>query len=125
MNDPIADLLNRINNAKGAGKEQVEIPYSSVKENVLKVLHSEGYVGEYTLEKDTATLVVDLKSANKSFKNMVRYSRPGRRVYVTSRRIPRPKSGFGMVVISTPLGVLSGHSARKSGVGGEVICEVF
>ncbi len=125
MNDPIADLLNRINNAKGAGKEQVEIPYSSVKENVLKVLRSEGYVGGYTPEKDTAMLIVDLKSANKSFKNMVRYSRPGRRVYVTSRRIPRPKSGFGMVVLSTPLGVLSGQNARKSGVGGEVICEVF
>lgn len=125
MTDPIADLLNRINNAKGAGKEQVEIPYSSVKENVLKVLKAEGYIGGYNCEKKSAILIVDLKSANKSFKNMVRYSRPGRRVYVTSRRIPRPKSGFGMVVMSTPLGVLSGQSARKSGVGGEVICEVF
>lgn len=125
MNDPIADLLNRINNAKGAGKEQVEIPYSSVKENILKVLHAEGYIGEFIVEKETRILTVDLKSVNKSFTNMVRYSRPGRRVYVTSRRIPRPKSGFGMVVMSTPLGVLSGHSARKTGVGGEVICEVW
>jgi small subunit ribosomal protein S8 len=125
MTDPIADLLNRINNSKNSSKDVVEIPYSRVKESIAKVLKDEGYIGTYSTDKENGLLLVSLVEARKVFKNMVRYSKPGRRVYVSSRRIPRPKSGFGIVVISTPLGVLSGNKARKSGVGGEVICEVY
>ena len=125
MTDPIADLLNRINNIKNAGRDTVAVPYSSVKESIIKVLRDEGYIAGYTSDKDSGSLLISLDNARREFSNMVRYSRPGRSVYVTSRRIPRPKSGFGIVVISTPLGVLSGNQARKSGVGGEVICEVF
>jgi len=125
MTDTIADLINRINNAKSADKDDLSVPYSGIKENILKVLKSEGYIGSFNSDKENSQLIIDLKSASKSFKNIVRYSKPGKRIYVSNHRIPRPKSGFGMVVVSTPLGVLSGDVARKSGVGGEVICEVW
>lgn len=125
MTDPIADLLNRINNSRNSNKEVVEVPYSNVKESIVKVLQQEGYIGKYSTDRKIGVIQIDLTEPKKVFTNMVRYSKPGRRVYVTSRRIPRPKSGFGIVVLSTPLGVLSGSKARKQGVGGEVICEVF
>jgi len=125
MTDPIADLINRINNAKSARKETTEIPYSKVKEEILKVLKDEGCITGFTSDKENGVLVAGLEGASKKYQNIVRYSRPGRRVYVKKGRIPRPKSGFGIVVISTPLGVLSGDKARKSGVGGEIICEVW
>lgn len=125
MTDTIADLLNRLNNAKGAGHIEVVIPYSTVKEAILNVLKTEGYVGDVKSNRDEGVLIVSLESTKKQFKNLVRLSKPGRRVYVKSKNIPRPKGGYGMVVVSTPEGVKSGEIARKKGLGGEIICEVY
>lgn len=124
MNDTISDLLVRISNAQAAGKETVFIPYSKVKENILNVLKQEGYVADFVADKESKGINVDLLVNAKPFEKIKRVSRPGRRVYVKSKDIPRPK-GYGTVIISTPKGVLSGNSARKSGLGGEIICEVF
>ena len=124
MTDTIADLLVRLNNGTLAGKESVHVPYSRTKGAILAVLKEEGYIGEYKEEKDSGDFVVGLEGVKKSFIKMSRVSTPGRRVYIKSREIRRPK-GYGTVVISTPKGILSGFKARKVGVGGEVICEVY
>jgi len=124
MTDTIADLLVRISNAQAVQKETVFIPYSKVKESILNVLKQEGCIADYSADKETKGLNVELKSNTKPFEKIRRISRPGRRVYVKSKDIPRPK-GYGIVILSTPKGVLSGNDARKSGLGGEIICEVF
>ena len=124
MTDTIADLLVRISNAQAVQKESVFIPYSKVKESILNVLKSEGYIADFSADRDTKGLNVELKTNVKPFEKIRRVSRPGRRVYVKNKDIPRPK-GYGTVIMSTPKGVLSGNNARKSGLGGEIICEVF
>jgi small subunit ribosomal protein S8 len=124
MNDTISDLLVRIANAQAVEKETVFIPYSKVKENILNVLKSEGYIADFSADKEARGLTVELKTNIKPFEKIRRISKPGKRVYVKSKDIPRPK-GYGTVIISTPKGVLSGNNARKSGLGGEIICEVF
>ena len=124
MNDTIADLLIRITNGVRSGKQKISVPYSKMKKAVLAVLKEEGYIGEFKMEKDLGMLVVTLDEQKKQFVKISRVSTPGRRVYIKSRDIRRPK-GYGMVVLSTPKGILSGFKARKNGVGGEVICEVY
>lgn len=125
MIDTIADLINRINNAKGAGHKALELPYSNSKLAILGVLKKEGYIADFTDQKEKKTIVINLDGASRVFKKINRVSRPGRRFYVNSRNIPRPKGGYGIVVISTPKGILSGEVARKNHVGGEVMCEVY
>jgi len=125
MIDTIADLINRINNAKGASHKTLELPYSNPKLAILAVLKKEGYIADFTDQKEAKTIVINLDGAPRVFKKINRLSRPGRRFYVNSRNIPRPKGGYGIVVISTPKGILSGEVARKNHVGGEVMCEVY
>lgn len=125
MIDTIADLINRINNAKGASHKMLELPFSNSKLAILAVLKKEGYISDFSDEKDKKTIIINLGGAKRDFKKITRVSRPGRRYYVNSRNIPRPKGGYGMVVISTPKGILSGETARKNHVGGEVMCEVY
>ena len=124
MTDTIADLLIRINNARCADQDGTKVPYSSMKEAILEVLKREGYIGGYHCVKNEGIINVEVKNA-KRFTKIMRVSKPSRRLYVKSKNIPRPKSGFGIVVISTPRGVLSGEEARRSNTGGEIICEVF
>jgi len=123
--DTIADLLVRISNAKGSRHESLALPYSNLKEAVLNVLKQEGYVNDFVADKVARTISVDIKEPKRQFSKMNRVSKPGRRMYVKSKDIPRPKSGNGIVIISTPTGVLSGEKARASRQGGEIICEVF
>jgi small subunit ribosomal protein S8 len=125
MTDTIADLINRINNARAVGKESMSVPFSKMKESVLAVLKSEGYIANFKDNKAEASIEVDLTSARRKFKKITRLSKPGRRVYAKSKKIPRPKNGYGTIIISTPSGVLSGNQARKNGLGGEIICEVW
>lgn len=125
MTDTIADLINRINNARAVGKETMSVPFSKLKESVLRVLKAEGYITDFKDDKKNAAIEIKLIDARRPFTKIRRLSKPGRRVYTKSKNIPRPKNGYGMVIISTPSGVISGAQARKNGLGGEIICEVW
>ncbi len=125
MIDTIADLINRINNAKGASHKLLELPFSNTKLAILGVLKKEGYIADFSDNKEDKSITVNLENAARDFKKINRVSRPGRRIYVNCHNIPRPKGGYGIVVISTPKGILSGEVARKNHVGGEVMCEVY
>ncbi len=122
MNDTIADLVTRISNAQKAGRKSLIVPFSKIKMGILSVLKEEGYVGSFTAQEKE--IVINLEESGKDFEKIRRVSRPGRRVYVKSKNIPKPR-GYGMVIVSTPKGVLSGSKAKKAGLGGELICEVF
>jgi len=124
MTDTISDLINRINNAKGAGKDHAIVPYSRFKYEVAKVLGKLGYLGDVQLKKDPDKIRVSI-FGKKDFYRIIRISRPGLRVYTKSVLVPRVKSGYGAVIMSTPKGVLSGQDARRLRVGGEIICEVY
>jgi small subunit ribosomal protein S8 len=125
MIDTIADLINRINNSKGASHTSLEVPFSKMKLAILDVLKKEGYIAGFEDLKESGVIRIDLEGNTKPFKKITRLSKSGRRLYVKSDKIPRPKGGYGIVVLSTPEGVLSGEIARKAGVGGELICEVY
>ena len=124
MTDTIADLFIRINNARMAGLKFTEAPYSSMKKAILDVLKRERYIVDYKCDKDAKRIRIEIEDG-RTFSKIVRISKPSRRLYVKSKNIPRPKSGFGTVIMSTPRGVLSGEEARRSNMGGEIICEVF
>ena len=125
MSDPIADLIIRLKNAASANLEEVIIPYSNFKLAILNVFKKYGFIGEVSTKsvKNKQVLCVSLKG-NKIV-HMKRLSKPGQRYYVKSNEIPRPLRGLGLIVLSTPKGVISGHEARKLKVGGELICEVW
>lgn len=131
VTDQIGDLLTRIRNAQDAGHPTVAIPASTTKERLLKVLQEEGYIDGYESTKDKndkPSLKVVLRYTNNGepvIREIKRLSRPGKRVYVPKDRIPVLRGGLGLVVVSTPRGMLSDRSARKEGIGGELICSVF
>ena len=131
MTDPIADMLSRIRNGIQAHHDRVEIPASKLKVEIAKILKSEGFIRNYALiEKDKiqATLRVDLKyspDGEPVIHGIERISRPGRRVYRNKQEIPRVLGGLGLAIVSTSKGVLAGHEAAKSGIGGEVLCQVW
>jgi small subunit ribosomal protein S8 len=130
LTDPIADMLTRIRNANMALHDTVEMPGSTMKAEVARVLKDEGYINDYELRQaDVGTeLVVRLKydrDRRRVISGLQRVSKPGRRVYVDRASIPRVLGGMGISVISTSQGVITGHAARRRGIGGEVICSVW
>ena len=130
MNDPIGDLIARINNAQMRKKQKVSSPGSRLRTSVLDVLKSEGYIRDYsTVEhKDGRSEVeIELKYSEGQpvIREMSRVSKPGRRVYVAVRNLPRVNNGLGISILSTPKGVMADHEARDANVGGEVLCTVF
>jgi small subunit ribosomal protein S8 len=130
LTDPIADMLTRIRNANMALHDSVEMPGSTMKAEVARVLKDEGYINDYELRQaDVGTeLVVRLKydrDRRRVISGLQRISKPGRRVYVDRASIPRVLGGMGISVISTSQGVITGHEARRRGIGGEVICSVW
>ena len=127
---PIADMLTRIRNANLALHDAVEMPGSTMKAEVARVLRDEGYITDYELrDADVGTeLVVRLKydrDRRRVISDLERVSKPGRRVYVDRTSIPKVLGGMGISVISTSQGIITGHEARRRGVGGEVICSVW
>ena len=122
ITDPIADMLTRIRNAGLLKKKRVIIPSSKLKLEILKVLKKEGYVADYAYEKEGNAILVDL---NSKLKKLVRVSKPGRRVYTTKDTIPVVLQGYGIVIISTSKGVMSGKEAKKLGLGGEIMCKIW
>ena len=130
INDPLSDLIARITNAQMRKKPKVSTPGSRLRVSVLDVLKSEGYIRGYsTVEhKDGRSEVeVELKyhEGEPVIREMSRVSKPGRRVYVAVRNLPRINNGLGVAILSTPKGVMADHDARDANVGGEVLCTVF
>lgn len=129
QSDPIADMLTSIRNAGAAGHVVTTVKASLLKESVLKVLKTEGFIEgfESATEGAKRTLTIALKYHDKRpvVTGLKRMSTPGRRVYVGSEDIPRVRGGIGTAIVSTPQGVLSGRQARHNKVGGELICLVW
>lgn len=130
LTDPIADLLTRIRNGCRARKERVDVPYSKLKEQVVRVMTEEGYlrdvsvVGEGVRKNLRISLRYDAQR-KPVITGLKRVSRPSLRVYVGSAAAPRIRRGLGLSILSTPAGVLPDREARARNVGGEVLCSVW
>jgi small subunit ribosomal protein S8 len=129
MNDPLGDLLTRIRNAQMRNKNKVSSPNSRLRESVLEVLKSEGYIRSYAVvERDgRSEIEVELKyfDGEPVIREIERISKPGRRVYTSVKNLPRINNGLGVAIVSTPKGVMADHDARDANVGGEILCTVF
>ena len=125
MTDQIADLLVRIKNANAIGKKEVIMPFSKMKESILMILKSERYIADFKTTDKKAKKQLCITLSENRLTHVKQISKPGQRIYSSSKNIPRPLRGLGLVVISTPKGVISAKEARKLGLGGELICEVW
>ena len=130
LNDPIGDLITRIRNAQMRNKPKVSSPGSKLRESVLEVLKSEGYIRGYAAVAHTggrSELEIELKyfDGEPVIREISRVSKPGRRVYASVKALPRINNGLGVSVLSTPKGVMADHAARDANVGGEILCTVF
>lgn len=130
MTDPIADMLTRIRNGLMAGHERVTMPASKIKAEIARILRDEGFVSDFSQEADDkqGLLHVALKygpHGERVITGLERVSKPGRRVYVGREEIPDLLGGMGITILSTSRGILDGRSARRLGVGGEWICNVW
>ncbi|MDE2213282.1 MAG: 30S ribosomal protein S8 [Patescibacteria group bacterium] len=127
VNDPIADFLVRLQNASRVHHERVTVPFSSMKHSLAELLSQEGYVGE--VDRSTSgALRVELRygaGGRPAINGVKRISKPSRRLYQGVRDIRPIKHGKGLLVLSTPAGVLSGSEARKKRVGGEILFEIW
>ena len=128
--DPVADFLARIRNAIRARHPKLDVPVSKLKLEMARILKEEGYIANFkpVEEEGRRLLRVYLKYDGKNdaaISNLNRISRPGCRVYVGRNEIPRVLGGLGIVILTTPKGVMTGRQARKQGVGGEILCEVW
>jgi small subunit ribosomal protein S8 len=129
--DPIADMLTRIRNASRAKHARVDLPASRLKVEIARILKDEGYLASYKVVDDTKvkkTLRVFLRytpDRRSVITNLKRVSRPGCRRYVGKMDIRAVVGGMGISIVSTPRGLMTGHAARKEGVGGELLCEVW
>jgi small subunit ribosomal protein S8 len=130
LSDPVGDLLTRIRNGQSARLDNISVPHSRQRANVLDVLQREGYIRGYFEEQirdGVRELRVELKYDNGRpvIREITRVSTPGRRVYSKIRELPKHYNGLGISILSTPRGVMSDAEARAANVGGEVICRVF
>ena len=130
MTDPIADMLARIRNAVSAKHSRVDIPASKLKLEIARILKEEGYINNFVLKGEGAKKTVRIflrydARGTSSITYLARVSRPGRRVYVGSHQIPRVLGGYGVNIVSTSRGLMSGKTARKENVGGELLAEIY
>ena len=133
MTDPIADMLTRVRNATTAGHRRVEMPASNQKRAMAELLIKQGYVEKYEFIQDGAqgTLRMFLKYYTRDgrrvgvIEGIRRVSRPGRRIFAGKDNIPKVCGGYGISILSTNQGILTGHQCRMRGIGGEVLCEVW
>jgi small subunit ribosomal protein S8 len=130
MTDPLGDLLTRIRNGQRATKSVITTPASKLRENLLRVLEREGYIRgfeRYTVRPGVEELKIELKynEGEPVINEIMRVSKPGRRVYAKIKDLPKVYNGLGISILSTPRGVMSDHEARQANVGGEVLCQIF
>ena len=128
--DPIADFLTRIRNALQADHDAATMPHSTFKAELARILAEQGYVDGYSVEPARVgqTLRVTLKYTEQRkpvIAGMQRVSRPGRREYVRAQEVPKVQGGMGTTIVSTSRGVMTGHDARRAGVGGELVAKVW
>ena len=135
MLDPIADMLTRIRNAQRAEHKQVSVPFSKLKLSIAKILEQRNFIE--SVKKETADMafpvlnivlkydIVSNTEKNPAIREITRVSRQGQRIYVKKTDIDRIKNGYGISIISTSKGVMAGDQAKKMGLGGEIICEVW
>ena len=128
MTDPIADLLTRIRNGQSAGKPEVTVQSSRVKQAIVRVLKDEGYVADFVVSKDggrsTLTIALKYHAGKPVIERLERVSRPGLRTYRSKDELPKVLGGLGIAIVSTPAGVMTDREARRVGQGGEVLCVV-
>ena len=130
MSDPIADMLTRIRNAVSARHDYVNVPASKLKVAIAKVLQDEGFVGEFEAFEEGPRRFIRINLAYAEgheplLSGLKRVSRPGLRVYVQKREIPRVYNGLGIAILSTPKGIMSGQQAWRQEIGGEVLCYIW
>ncbi len=132
MTDPIADMLTRIRNANMTFKDEVAMPSSKLKESLAAILKSEGYIDDYSVADATdrpgRTLSIDLKytpDRARTISGLRRISKPGLRVYTKSDDVPRVLGGLGIAVLSTSKGLMTDREARRTRMGGEILCYVW
>ncbi len=127
--DPIADMLSRIRNALAVNKTEINLPHSKTKEAVARLLKSCQYIDAVKVTDGTIgkslTLVLHTTETNSRITEIVRLSKPGRRVYSSAEKMPSVKQGRGIVIVSTSKGMMTGYDARKQRIGGELICKVY
>lgn len=126
LTDPISDLLTRIRNALAARHTDVHMPYSQMKENILKILKAKNYVKDYVILKDGKFPELQVMFNENSDKITIRkISKPGQRIYKKYEQLFRVNNGFGISIVSTSKGIMTGDDARKKKLGGELLCEVY
>lgn len=130
MTDPIADMLTRIRNAITARKAKVIMPASKMKQRIAEVLRDEGFVGAVSSEEDgkQGLLTIELRydhNNRNAIEGIRRVSRPGQRTYARHGGLPKVRSGLGVAILTTSRGVMTERDARKNGLGGELLCEVW
>ena len=128
--DPIGDMITRIRNAQMRLLNNVKIPSSKFRAQILDILKNEGYISNYKILKDSKNknnFSVDLKYNNGTpvIKEIKRVSKPGRRIYARATSIPKIQNGLGLAIVSTSKGIMSDNDARNQKIGGEIICRVF
>jgi small subunit ribosomal protein S8 len=129
VTDPIADMLTRIRNAIRARHQRVDMPASKLKAEIARILKEEGYISSFKVSDEGKKKVLRITlrygaDGKNAISSLDRISKPGRRVYVGGHEVPRVLGGLGVNIMTTPQGVMSGKSARRLGVGGEVLCSV-
>lgn len=137
MTDPIADMLTRIRNASAVKKHEIVLPMSKIKFEIAKILKEEGWIYDTEVLKakgsknktqvfDELKIVLKYKKSGKSaITKLTRISKPGLRVYTNKENLPKVLNNLGIAIISTPQGLMTNKKARKAGLGGEVICEIY
>jgi small subunit ribosomal protein S8 len=133
MTDPIADFLTRIRNGITAAHEEVEVPASRLKTEMARILREQGYIEAYEVRPAEGgaageRIHIRLKYTDNRtsvISGLKRVSRPGQRTYVDAKHVPKVLGGMGTTIMSTSHGVMTGHDARKAGVGGEVVAQVW
>lgn len=129
VTDSISDFLTRIRNAGQAKHKRVEIPGSKVKVSIAEILKDQGYIEDFEFQNDQygGKLIITLRYFRKepAFKEIIRISKPGRRLYAGADEMPRVRNGLGIAIISTSHGIMSNKEAKKKNIGGEVLCSIW
>tara|TARA_B100001013_G_C24425247_1_gene369522 strand:- start:13 stop:411 length:399 start_codon:yes stop_codon:yes gene_type:complete len=130
LTDTIADMLATIKNGLLVKKETVQTPFSNMKSNILKIFVDEGYIKSYKTIKEKNGLkkidiILSYTAGKPSIKKLSRVSKPGRRMYTKLKNLPSYYKGYGTTIISTSKGVMTDKEARKSNIGGEILCQIF
>jgi small subunit ribosomal protein S8 len=130
LTDPIADFLTRIRNGLHADRDEVEMPASNFKAELARILREQGYIEDFAVEPARVGRVLRVRlkyteDRRPVIQGIQRLSKPGRRRYVTAGDVPKVQGGMGTAIVSTSRGVMTGHEARREGVGGELVARVW